>query len=319
MTNEKPRWFFIVNPVSGNGKGKARWPAYEHHLRSAGLDFDWHYSEAPGHAIELAREATTAGYEGLVAVGGDGTGNEVVNGIFKAKPFATAEELPLFTVLPIGTGNDWRRQHHIPSDIRAWTRFFQQGRSSVQDVGLVEWKEGSAWKQRYFINVMGMGYDGYVAARAARAGGKVASKLSYLLLVFRCLFSYRTPRLAVTWDRGKSEGPTYAVVVGINRFSGGGFQLVPQAIPHDGLLALTIARQLSRWEVMFLSPLFFTGWIGWHPAISLQSCTWVSAEPMEATNVLLEADGELLGTLPARVSVRPRALPLWVPAHQRFC
>lgn len=314
MSNEQSFWFFIVNPTAGNGKGRRLWPRYERFLQSQGLCFDWAYTESPGHATTLARQAYRAGYLGLVAVGGDGTGNEVANGLLAESRNIPHQTLPLFTMLPIGTGNDWVRQYGIPRRIGPWYRFFSTGQTSVQDVGLVEWKEGSSPKQRYFINVMGMGYDGYVAVKAAEQGGKMASKLSYLMLVFRCLFSYHTPRLKVAWGAQEIVDDIYAIVIGVNRFSGGGFRLVPQAVPDDGLLAITIAKKLARWQVMVLSPLFFTGFIGWHPAIRLDSCECVDVTPLDEEPVLLEADGEPLGCLPARVSILPRALPLWVPS-----
>lgn len=301
----------MVNPVAGNWKVKQCWPAIAQRLKNAGVDFDCRWTEGPGHAIGVVREALAAGYRNFVAVGGDGTGNEVANGML-GQTAVPADEL-LFTLLPIGTGNDWVRQNKIPHSIPDWIHFLRNGRPARQDAGWVQYCASEGEQKRFFINVMGLGYDGYVARAAAAEGGKVASRLSYLLLVLRCMFSYRTPGMCIRFDGEELRSKTYAVVVGINRFSGGGFQLVPHARPNDGLLALTIARQLSRLEVLLLSPLFYTGWINWHPAISLHNVTEVSVAPLHGEEVLVEADGELLGTAPANMGIVPNALRIWVP------
>ncbi|GAB4253902.1 MAG: diacylglycerol kinase family lipid kinase [Saprospiraceae bacterium] len=304
------RWLFVVNPVAGNWKVKQAWPQIEKRLEAAGVDFSFRWTEGPGHATELVREAIAAGYRNFVAVGGDGTGNEVANGMLGQEE-VPADEL-LFTLLPIGTGNDWVRQNKIPNKISDWIHFFRNGRMARQDAGWVQYCASEGEQKRFFINVMGLGYDGYVAKAAAAEGGKVASKLSYLLLVFRCMFSYRTPGMHIRFDGQELEAKTYAVVAGINKYSGGGFQLVPHAQPNDGQLALTIARRLSKIEVLLLSPLFYTGWINWHPAISLHDATTVSVNPLNGGEVLVETDGEFLGKAPARIGIVPEALRIWV-------
>lgn len=301
----------MVNPVAGNWKVKKSWPQLAEMLEKAGVAFDFKWTERQGHAAMLVKEAVAAGYRNFVAVGGDGTGHEVANGLLTQNllPF---EEL-LFSLFPVGTGNDWVRQHKIPSDPAAWMSFFLNGRVTQQDAGWVEYCDGQETKKRFFINVMGLGYDGYVARAAAAEGAKVAKKLSYLLLVFRCMFSYRTPGMRIRFDGQEVKAKTYAVVAGINKFSGGGFQLVPHARPDDGQLALTIARRLSKMEVLLLSPLFYTGWIKWHPAISLQNVGAIAVEALNAEEILVEADGEPLGTAPVRIGIEPGALQIWVP------
>ena len=310
---EGRKWFFVVNPVAGNRKGQHAWPLMTEKLQAAGLTFDYRLTERPGHATEIVREAIAAGWRNFVAVGGDGTGNEVANGLLSQE--AVGADRLLFTLLPIGTGNDWVRQNGIPSDPHAWLQFFLHGRSAWQDVGWVQYcaSEGKGSYRRFFINVMGMGYDGFVARAAAAEGGKMANKLSYLLLVFRCMFSYRTPTMHIRFDGQQMRGRSYAVLAGINRYSGGGFQLVPHARPDDGWLALTIARRLSKLEVLLLSPLFYTGWIGWHPSISLYQVKGMAVEALNGEELLVEADGEFLGNAPARLGIVPGALQIWVP------
>ncbi len=305
------RWFFVVNPVAGNRKVREAWPQIADKLNAAGVDYEFRWTEGPGLAAGMVREAIATGYRNFVAVGGDGTGNEVANGMLDQDEVPTDDLL--FTLLPIGTGNDWVRQNKIPGNIPDWIRFLRNGRIARQDAGWVRYCASDGEQKRFFINVMGLGYDGYVAKAAAAEGGKVANKLSYLLLVFRCMFSYRTPTMSIRFDDGEVKGKMYAVVAGINKYSGGGFQLVPHAHPNDGRLALTIARRLSKLEVLLLSPLFYTGWINWHPAISLHDVREAFVEPMEGDEVLVEADGELLGTAPARIGIVPDALRILVP------
>lgn len=305
------RWYFVVNPLAGNGRTMRRWPRVESLLRAAGIDFEYRCTERQGHAAEIVRGAFAEGYRNFVAVGGDGTANEVANGIMGLAGVPAAEVC--FSVLPTGTGNDWVRQHHIPRSLDSWVKYLNNGKPALQDVGWVEYCASEGKVRRHFVNVMGLGYDGYVARAAAAKGGKMASKMSYLLVVLRCMFSYRTPLLRVCFDEQQLTGRIYALVVGINKYSGGGFQLVPHARPDDGLLALTIARKLSHLELLLLSPLFYTGCIGWHPAVSLHQVHHLAVEAPAAEEVMVEADGELLGTLPARMGIAPSALQIWVP------
>lgn len=304
-------WFFIVNPISGGGKGFANWPSYESTLRSNGINFEFALTKGRLHAMELAARAIENGCRHIVAVGGDGTANEVVNGIMKQR--ACPPEEVTFALLPIGTGNDLIKQHRIPKDFQRWLDYFKNGKTTLQDVGWLSYFRDGNFTKRFFINVAGVAYDAFVAKKAEAAGARISNKFFYLLLIFRCLFQYRLPLVHVRFDDQELTQRLYTVNVGICKYSGGGFQLVPHAIPNDGKLAMMIARKLTKLEVMLLTPLFYTGKINWHPAISFHTVEKITVESKDGQSVLVEADGEFLGEAPVEFGVIKRTLRILVP------
>lgn len=309
--NNTQKWLFIVNPAAGGGTVRRRWPVIETQLRSAGINFDTVFTEGKYHAAALAEQSVAEGIRQIVAVGGDGTAHEVVNGIMR-QATCPSEEVT-FTLLPVGTGNDWVKTHRIPKDSRKWLTFFQNGTTTLQDVGWLTYRENDQETKRYFINVAGLSYDAYVAKRAEAYKTQVSSTIFYLFLIFRCLFEYRVPRIRVVFDGKTVEKPLYTINIGICRYSGGGLQLVPQAIPDDGKLALTIAGHISKLGVLLITPFFYSGKIGWHPKVSMFQAEEVLVESAENQPVLVEADGEFLGEGPVRFGILPKALKLLVP------
>jgi YegS/Rv2252/BmrU family lipid kinase len=301
-------WRFIANPVAGGGKVKALWPQMERALKDAGIAFEVVFTEEKRHAIQLAKEAVELGCRHLVAVGGDGTGHEVVNGIMQQS--ACPPEDVTFTLLPVGTGNDWIKEHRIPKNFRRWLHFFQHGKTTFQDVGWLTFHKNGQLEKRWFINVAGLSYDAFVAKKAEALGAKMSNKLFYLLLIFRCLFQFTIPKVRVTFDGQTVEDFLYTINVGICRYSGGGFRLVPQAITNDGKLALTLVKKVTKLEVLLITPLFYTSQIGLHPAVSLYQAEDIL---VEGKNVLVEADGEFLGEGPVRFGVVRKGLKMLAP------
>ncbi len=308
--NNNVHWRFIVNPVAGGGTVRRHWPEIEAVLRNAGIPFDAVFTEGKYHAATLAEQSIAEGCRHLVAVGGDGTAHEVVNGILRQT--ACPSEAVTFTLLPVGTGNDWVKTHGIPKSLKKWVNFFQNGKTAYQDVGWLSYRAEGVEQHRYFINVAGLSYDAYVAHRAEAYKTQVSSTIFYLFLIFRCLFEYRVPRLRVSFNGRVVEKPLYTINLGICRYSGGGLQLVPHARPDDGLLALTLAGHISKLGVLLITPFFYSGKIGWHPKVAMHQTTEVLVESADGQPVLVEADGEFLGEGPVRVRILPKRLQLLV-------
>lgn len=307
--NSAVHWRFIVNPVGGGGAVRKRWPDIEAQLRAAGIAFDAVFTERKMHAAELAEAAIAEGRRHLVAVGGDGTAHEVANGILR-QTTCPSEEVT-FTLMPVGTGNDWVKTHRIPKNSSQWVEFLKKGKPTFQDVGWLTYQDGGSEQKRYFINVAGLSYDAYVARRSEAYKMQLSSTIFYLLLIFRCLFEYRVPLHRVVFDGNTVEKPLYTINLGICRYSGGGLQLVPHAIPDDGLLALTLAGHISKLGVLLVTPLFYLGKIGWHPKVSMYQVTDVLVETADHQPVLLEADGEFLGEGPVRAGILKGRLKMW--------
>lgn len=304
-------WYIILNPMAGGGKAQRMWPEVERLLKAEGMGYTMVQTQHSGHGIALAREAVLSGYRKFLAVGGDGTNNEVVNGIFSQR------EVPpsgiIHTLLPVGTGNDWARTYRIPRDFRKWIPLLKQEKLCWQDLGRVEYQCGGETRTRYFMNVAGMAYDGFLVKKANETQGGVRNKLKYLLLLATQLFQYKNRRAAVIFEGHEFEAYFYAVNVGICKYSGGGMQLVPHAVPDDGLLALSYDIGLSKLDVIAMTPRLFWGNLAQHPKVRTHQVKTLRVEAREERPTYLEADGEFLGETPCTFSILPRALQVVIP------
>lgn len=293
-----PRPIFIVNPVAGGGRGRRAHAAIGEFLAARPTnDAEFAFTERPGHAVELARDGAASGFDPVVAVGGDGTVNEVANGMLR---FAGA--IPRLAVVPIGTGNDFARSVGIPS-------------ATGEAVGVVLGDSGTARTvdagrcgDRYFVVLAASGF----AARVAKAVNEAPSwsKIGTLPFVFHTLREVVTNRnveLSITLDGTDTiRQPSFMVYVSNCRYSGGGMQLSPEAQPHDGLLDVCLVGDASRRDVVTMLPRVFSGGHIGHPTVSLHRARTVRVDGPPGVQV--QADGEVIGFLPMEIEVVPRAL-----------
>ncbi len=299
-----PETYFIINPAGGLGKVTSWWPICKKLLEKAGIPFRYALTERPLHAVELARKAVCSGFRQIIAVGGDGTLNEVLNGM------ASQREVPLsrltLGLCPLGTGNDWMRTYRLPQKPELWIAMLFEAHTRLQDVGLVRFlsQESQSEKIRYFANVAGMAYDAFVVQGLLKTRQHSANTLVYLLGLLKHLWEYipRKYRVSCSLAQGNQpirelvmEKKLYTLNVGICRYSGGGMQLVPQAIPDDRLLALTLIEHLPKWEVLMQIPRLFRGTIDKHPKVQLHQVHALQVESAEGHPLLLETDGEFVG------------------------
>ncbi len=305
------KWCFIVNPKAGSGKVAKQWPKLEEQLLGANIDFETVFSKRKMHATELAQQAIENGYRHLVAVGGDGTAHEVVNGIFQQT--TCPRETITFCLFPVGTGNDWAKTHNIPRKYQDWVTIFKKGKTDFQDIGFVVYQKNDQPHKRYFINVAGLSYDGYVAKKAEGAVAPFFHSLFYLKMMASSLFQFKVPCLSVSFNDQIRQGKIMTVNIGIGRFSGGGMQLVPHARPNDGLLALTIVGEINPLVVLLVTPLLYWGKISWHPKIDFFQTGSIKVRSLDQEPVWVEADGELLGRVPTEIGILPHALKIIVP------
>ncbi len=305
------RWQVIINPAAGNGQGKKKWASINRLLTEAGIEFDHSFSVRRGHAAVIARNAVREGYRKIIAVGGDGTNNEVMNGIMKQQVVASSEIT--YTIVPVGTGNDWIKTHKIPKNTQKVVDIIKQGKTSYQDIGLVTYLTNGQQGRRYFMNVAGMAYDAVVAKASEDRQGFTSNQIMYLYLVMSCLRSFEPPRGKVCFDDKIDEDNYYLVNVGICKYSGGGMQFVPHAVCDDGQFALTLARNFSTMEVLKAVPKFYNGKCGDHPKVDLYHAKSIRVEALENQAILLEVDGEFLGGTPVEFTLLEKALRIIVP------
>lgn len=303
---ENPFWHIIANPSSGGGAVERRWPQIERLLQEMGFSYSVRFTERRGHAARLAEDAILNGHRYILGIGGDGTNHEIVNGIM-GQSFAPSADIH-YAILPSGTGNDWARQYGIPSDTRRRFERLKVPEIRFQDIGLAKYISEGKQEQRYFVNVAGMAYDGFIGRQLAQH--RVRNRIQYLLLVARYLMQYKLSGARILFDGQSAEDFFYTINIGLCRFSGGGMQFVPQAVPDDGLFALTFARRLPKWEVLLQTRRFYNGTLLNHPKVEGYQARSVRVEHSGNVPTLLEADGEFLGETPVEFILLENALKI---------
>jgi YegS/Rv2252/BmrU family lipid kinase len=283
----------IVNPVAGNGSGARIWQRVRSEV-DALRAWECVMTERAGHARELAHAACSSGYERVVAFGGDGTICEVANGL--------AHSDAALCIVPVGTGNDTSRNLRIPDDPLTAAGLAASAAPRLLDLGQIE----TAHTTAYFVNVAGFGFDAEVAWRVNRMPKLIGGTLPYLAGVVQTLWQFRAPRMRVSVDGKLVEGRVFLVAVANNPAYGGGMMIAPEARPDDGVFDVCLVSDLRRIEVLRLIPKLYSGGHVGHPAVTMFRGHEVTADAERA--VRCQADGELVGALPARFSIQPGAL-----------
>jgi YegS/Rv2252/BmrU family lipid kinase len=276
----------IVNPVAGKGAGMRESARVRQLLHDQGLAFDLAYTEWPGHATELARSASQHGYDAVVAVGGDGTANEVLNGLMQSR--SRDNRLPL-GILPVGTGNDFAHGVGVPSDLEDACRCLAGGHTRRIDVGRVC---GGQWAGGRFVgNGVGIGFDVTVTLEAKKLRW-VSGALAYLIAVLKTLFLYyKAPLITVEAD-GETYRQHYLMISAMNgqRF-GGAFYTAPDARPDDGWLDLVLAQQVDRLTMLVLVGRYMQGTQLSHPKVQATQARRIRVRARGGLNS--HADGEV--------------------------
>lgn len=296
-------WYIIANPAAGGGAVKKRWPQIESRLQELSISYTIRFTQNPGQATQLAQEAILKGHRHLMGLGGDGTHHEILNGILSQQTIPP--HAVLYAPFPIGTGNDWSRTYQIPKDPNLRLKNLLNPIVELQDAGKIEYLDPLGnLASRWFINVAGLAYDGFVAKKMLE-NGKSSSSLVYLFAVAKYLFEYKPSSAIIQFDQHDPiKDQFYTVNIGICKYSGGGMQLVPHAIPNDGLLALTFARKMPKREVLLQTPRFYNGTLLNHPKVTGLQTKNISIIPdFSSEHLWLEADGEFLGAAPATFQV----------------
>jgi diacylglycerol kinase (ATP) len=296
----------IVNPVAGAYSTRRKWPIISRLLKHFGLSFDFEYTEGVGHAIELARLAASDGYRYLVAVGGDGTVNEVANGILRSTN-ATSTALGIVST---GTGSDFIRSVGIPRDYATACSTLTSSRRRSIDVGVVEYQSQGQSLKRFFVNAAGTGFDAAVVRETERLPKFFGGTFPYVAGMLRTLFSYKNKPVVVRVGDEVESYRVLNVVVANGGYLGGGMHIAPQAELGDSLLDVMIIGDMSKFELLKEFPSVYKGTHINHPKITMKKATDISIESSEP--MLVYADGELLGECPTSFRVMPAALSIVV-------
>lgn len=280
----------IVNPASGRGRGKQVIPLIEKTLQDSILDFNLLQSEQPLHAIDLAESAARDGYDIILAAGGDGTVNEVLNGLMRAH--MDGYHSTALGVISVGTGNDFAESMGLSKDLQQNIQAIKENKRRVIDIGILkgcDFPEG-----RYFGNCVGIGFD---AAGTILAGKLrwVRGTLAYLIsAVGTIFFYYKAPTLQIDLDAESITIPSLLVSVMNGKRIGGAFWTAPEAISDDGEFDLCIAEEVSRPRMFTLIPHFLKGTQASQPEIQMKQARSVKISALKGT-MPVHIDGEIIG------------------------
>ncbi len=274
------RYMIILNPIAGAGTALKALPRIKELLTQYGLNFDISLTDYPGHAIELARKAAADGYEYIVAAGGDGTSNEVLNGLMQHKQ--EHGSFPVMGVIPVGRGNDFAFGAEIPVNVDEACSLLASLPRKWIDIGAVSANAESG--VLYFGNGIGVGFDAVVGFVAAKS--RLKGMLSYLVAAIKTIFIYFKPP-EVRVEVGDKNFTVSALMVSVmnGRRMGGGFMMAPTAVINDRLFNLVIVSKVPQMAMFGLIGKFMKGTHAGDPAV--QTC--------QGDRVIVTA---LKGTLP---------------------
>ncbi len=300
-------WLIIVNPNAGHGKGRKDWSMIASFLSKHKLFYKVCFTLTRRHAIELTQTGITEGYRKLIAVGGDGTLNEVVNGIF-TQDICPTTDISLSMIM-VGTGNDWGKLFDIPSSYEAAICVIKKENARLQDAGKVCYYDGIKRDHRYFINIAGLGFDAVVVKRTNYTRDKgYRGKAVYFLNLLKSLMMYSHTDTSVEIDGLRIQHNVLSISIGIGKYSGGGMRQTPDAIPDDGLFDITVIKKMTKTEVILSLKKLYDGTLLDHPKIEgfQGKDIIIDSDPL----IHLEADGESLGHSPIEFQIIPKSIKI---------
>ena len=300
-------YFLIVNPQAGLGKGSKDWPVISALFEKKGIPIEFEFTKEKLHAKELAILAIESGFRKLIAVGGDGTLNEIVNGIMEQQ-FCSSTEV-ILGMIPIGSGNDWRRMYDIPDDYEGAVDVIRRGNYFIQDTGKVTFLKNGKKNHRYFANIAGIGFDAVVVNKTNRQKERnQGGRFLYLYNIFTSLFTSDYSNAEILIDEEKINSSVFSMNVGICKYSGGGMMQVPEAIPDDGFFDITLIRKIGKFDVIKNVKNLYDGSFVKHPKVSTFRAKHILVDSDPA--VFVEVDGESLGTTPLDFEIIPSSLTI---------
>ncbi|MFN8488203.1 MAG: diacylglycerol kinase family protein [Caldilineaceae bacterium] len=294
----------ILNPYSGRGAGARTKPRICAALTDAKINFDLAETNGVGHGIELARQAALEGYTTVVAVGGDGTVSEVMNGLAQATPpNKTAGKLAM---IPLGSGNDFAAMVGCKRELAHAVQAIASGKSRRIDLGQAIIHSAGQRIERYFDNNMGVGFEAWVTLESYKIK-RLSGTLLYVTAALRALNSYQPPHINLAWEapdgvKHERHDKTLMVSIGNSRRTGGGFYLTPDARLDDGLLDIAIADAIPPSRTLLLLPRALLGKHTSDKAITMSRCR--ALQITCPTGLPVQLDGEVVAQQADQVEIR---------------
>ena len=302
------KWFAVVNPHSGNGKTAKNWPNLYKLLLQNGIDIEYAYTSSQGEGIVLAKQARDVGYKKIVAVGGDGTVNEVLNGLLAdGKDIDKDMEL---AILEHGTGSDFVRSFQQKKGINNFIKLLKRNKIVKVDIGKIDFQSMNGNQvSRYFLNAANMGIGAEVVNRANNNSKALGSKLTYFTGTIATLLNFENIEVRCQLDNDEIiEGKYKGLIVCNGQYMGGGMHIAPQAQTDDGLFDIVFIKYLTKLRFFTHFPSIYLGKHINLPEIEIYRSKKLSVTTKEQT--IFEADGEIPGLTPIVCQIFPEALTL---------
>ena len=304
------KFLVIVNPTSGRGLAGKSIPQIESLLKSHNLEYNLVQTERPWHAADLAEQAARERYDAIVVACGDGTANEAVNGLMRAREAGFNHTA--MGILPVGTGNDMAYGMGVRGTLEDSVAVLAKNQRRWMDIGRVS--GGDYPNGRYFANGVGIGFDaatGFVAADIRWTRGLLA----YLIAALETIFIYfKAPTVRIEYDDQKLEQAALMVSVMNGQRMGGGFFMAPDGLPHDGTFDLCIAGTAGKFRILQLLPTFMNGTQATQPEITTGRARKVTITALKET-LPAHCDGETLCRegMALTIEIVPHALEFITP------
>ena len=295
----------IVNLTAGGGKPRQHLKKVLQYLKENGLKFEVCYTSRQGEAIELAQKAADDGIDLIVSIGGDGTANEIVNGIMQSK------NNPSLGIIPLGWANDFIKSIDIPSDLIEACKILIKGKIKKIDVGVIN-------DQIYFANLFGIGFDAEVAklANQMKSTHPRWNKLSAFVYIFATIKKLLSPfgyhEVKVKIDQQEIKSKILFVAIGNGKIYGGRFKITPEAILDDGWLEICLVEEMGRLKYLMSIPKVFKGTHKSIKGISFYRAKEIVVQSSEP--ILSQISGEVIeGQKKYTITLLPKRLKLIVP------
>jgi diacylglycerol kinase (ATP) len=302
----------VVNPHSAGGRTAREWPELASLLESRLGPVLTRFTDDHGAGIAITRDLLREGHDLIIAVGGDGTTNEVANGFFDLNEMINPQAA--LGVLPLGTGGDFRRTLGIPTQPSDAVDILATGSATPIDVGLARFRARNGQPaSRYFVNLVSFGMGGHVAAQSRNFMRRFGGKAAFFWATVKTFLSYRGRNVRLTLDGSGDPLSCFItnVAIGNGQFHGGGMWPCPSAAPNDGIFDVTIIDYAGALRLLASISVLYSGEVYTHPLVRHFDAGRILAESSTTTEI--EIDGEPLGTLPLEVSILPRRLKVLVP------
>jgi YegS/Rv2252/BmrU family lipid kinase len=310
------KWLAIINPTSGGGRTLGRWKSQiKPILGKFNIKYDEAFTKHPKHAIELTHKEIE-NYDGVLAIGGDGTTNEVLNGILSS---STPDKI--FGIIPTGTGNDIANTCQVHLDITKACLILVPGKNIIKkiDIGVVKGRNFEGKNiERYFAGVASFGFDAEVGYDTNKRSKRFPGTINYIISVFKTLITVKDRLFKISLIEGNEttqiiNEQAFLLAVGNGKSYGGGMLICPDADIYDGRFHGTILKKVSKIEFTKVFPSVYKGEHVTHPAIRL----FEGPELLVQTNkrTLYQVDGEILGYTPVKVTTLPKKLNVLIPKN----